>query len=84
MMKKALTTETNMKQSVKKLNLVCIYFDSRGLCTANPHTAEEYYRPDEETKKLYCKNIDHMKECPRVLMYENYLKALGQKKKKKG
>jgi len=50
---------------------------------AHPPTVTTKYRPDEETLKKYCKNIDDMKACPRILIYENYLKALGQKKRGK-
>ncbi|MCX6660093.1 MAG: hypothetical protein NTX81_06920 [Candidatus Bathyarchaeota archaeon] len=61
----------------------CIYFVIDE-CRAQPFTERterglNYYKPDEEDRKNYCKTHD-FKRCPRYVAYNEHIRALGLKK----
>lgn len=56
----------------------CIYLTSDGICLATPikpMNEAEYYKPEPETLTALCKHNYEMKNCPRLLTYQDHLKA---------
>jgi hypothetical protein len=63
--------------------LDCIYF-TKGECLAQPFVklpSKEYYKPNEEDQKSFCKNRDEFRACPRFGAFQEHLRALGLEKK---
>lgn len=68
-------------------NLVnCVYFINEE-CWAQPFAKQmqtgpafEHYKPTEEDHKDWCKNRAMFRACPRLLTYQDHLKAIGLEK----
>jgi hypothetical protein len=54
----------------------CIYF-SGSECLAQPHSIAKrpHYKPTDEDQKLYCKNGNEFKACPRFTAYQEHVKS---------
>ena len=62
----------------------CIYF-ANSECRAQPvvhgvSAPGEFYKPNEQDQKEYCKNGANFQYCPRFIAYQAHLKAIGLEK----
>ena len=64
----------------------CIYFASNE-CRAQPFVQvaqgeRDYYKPTEQDQKEHCRSGGSFRRCPRLLAYQDHLKAIGLEKER--